>query len=842
MRRVALKGMLGRKLRTILTMVAIVIGVSMISGTFILTDTIDRAFTTVFDASYAETDAVVSGKKLVDWSASGNATVPASLLPKVQSLPGVQEAAGAILDLSGESNTARLLDDEGKAIGTSGSPSFGFGLDGAAERFNPFRLVEGAWAVGPNEVVIDSETASDHDLVPGDTIRVAGDGPARTFEIVGTARFGDLKSLGGATFAIFTVPTAREVLNKEGFDTIAVAARDGVPPEQLVSELQRIVPANAQVKTGTEQAKADQADTNTAIMFIKAILLAFGGVALFVGAFVIFNTLSITVAQRTREFATIRSLGGSRRQVLRSVLLESFVMGLSASLVGLVAGFGLARGLSALMSAAGISLPEAPLVFATRTVIVALGVGVLITVLAGILPAVRATRIPPIAAVREGSLPQGSGRRSQIVGMILCGLGVALVGIATVGAGSVLMIGVGALLLFVGVAAIAPRLVPGLVAVVGKPSSMFGGVAGRLAKRNATRSPARTASAAAALMIGLTLVTLFAVVAAGLRGSDRQAVEQQLNADFVVQASDGDSGAFTTAAGTALAQSGNVVSSARFDRGLVGKSEVTVNGVDDNITKVVHFAWKNGSDETLADLGRNGAVLQRSFASDRHLGVGDPFILQTASGKPLRLRVAGIYDPPKLDQLLDGIVIAQSTFDRAFPRPQDRYVFVNGADASELEAIVAGYPGTKVFDRETFIEERSAFVGQFLNMVYVLLALSVVVSLFGMINTLVLSVFERTREIGMMRAIGMTRHQARSMVRNESIITALIGAAIGLPLGLGLAAVVTHLLSDYGVTYQVPVGAIAAFVVVAVIAGLVAALLPARRASRLNVLEALQYE
>jgi putative ABC transport system permease protein len=841
MRRVALKGMLGRKLRTILTMLAIVIGVSMVSGTFVLTDTIDRAFTTVFDSSYAETDAVVSGTKLVDWSASGNATVPASLLAKVQSLPDVEEATGSLVDLSGETNTARLVDEEGKVIGGAGSSSYGFGLDGDAERFNPFHLVEGTWATGPNDVVIDSETASGQDLAPGDAIRIAGDGPVRTFRIVGTARFGDLTSLGGATFAIFTVPTAREVLHKQGFDTIAVAAREGVAPEQLVDELQRVVPQNTQVKTGEEQAKADQADTDTAIMFIKAILLAFGGVALFVGAFVIFNTLSITVAQRTREFATIRSLGGSRRQVLRSVLLESFVMGLCASLIGLAAGLGLAKGLSALMSAAGISLPEAPLVFAPRTVVVSLGVGILITVLAGILPAVRATRIPPIAAVREGSLPQGSGRRSQVVGIVLCVIGIALVGIATVGAGSVLMIGVGVLLLFVGVAAVAPRLVPGLVAVVGKPSSMLGGVAGRLAKRNATRSPARTASAAAALMIGLTLVTLFAVVAAGLRGSDRQALEQQLKADYIVQAEDGYS-AFTTGAGHAVEESGAVASAVRFDRGRVGTSNVSVNGVDANITRVVDFDWTDGTDAAVTALGKDGAALQRSFASDRKLAVGDPFTLQTASGDSLRLRVAAIYDPPKLDQILDGIVISRSTFDKAFPRPQDRYVFVAGGDRSSLEDVVAGYPGTKVFDRESFIVERSAFVGQFLSMVYVLLALSVVVSLFGMINTLVLSVFERTREIGMMRAVGMSRRQARSMVRNESIITALIGAAIGLPLGLGLAAVVTHLLSDYGVTYQVPIGAISAFVAIAVMAGFAAALLPARRASRLNVLEALQYE
>jgi putative ABC transport system permease protein len=733
-----------------------------------------------------------------------------------------------------------MLDRDGTVIEAAGSPSFGFGIDAGAERFNPFVLTEGRWAASPNEVVIDAETASGRDFGPGDTIRVAGDGPVRGFEVVGVSKFGDLESLGGASFAVFTVETARAVLGKQGYDAIAVAARPEVPAEQLVAELRGIVPSYAQVKSGAEQAKADQADVDSAITLIRIVLLAFGGVALFVGAFVIFNTLSITVAQRSREFATVRTLGGSRRQVLRSVLLESFVIGLGASLVGLVAGLGLASGLGALMSAMGMGLPEAPLVFATRTVVVALGVGVLITVLAGLIPAVRATRVPPIAAVREGALPQGSGRRTHIVGWVLSGTGVALVATVFAG-GNALLVAAGALLLFVGIATVAARLVPGLVAVVGRPSAMFGGTAGRLATRNATRSPARTASAAAALMIGLTLVTLFAVLAEGLRGSDRDALEQQLAADHIVQASDGFS-TFTTGAGRALERTGAVVSGVRFDRGTVGNANVSVNGVDDRIAAVLRFDWTEGSDATLAGLGRDGAVVQRAFASGEHLGVGDRFTLKTASGDPLVLRVAGIYDPPKLDQILDGIVIARSTFDRAFPRPQDRYVFVSGGDESVLAAAVAGFPGTEVFTREGFIEERSAFIGKFLNMIYVLLALSVVVSLFGMVNTLVLSVFERTRELGMLRAVGMTRAQVRRMVRHESVITALIGAAIGLPLGHGLAAVVTQMLSEYGVSYHVPVASIGAFVAVAVVAGLAAALLPARRASRLNVLEALQYE
>jgi putative ABC transport system permease protein len=840
MRRVALKGLLGRRLRTILTALAIVIGIAMISGTLVLTDTINRAFHSILSTSYAGTDAVVSGKKLVDWSTGGNATIPKSVLARARALPEVGAATGAIFDLSSSSDTARLLGRDGEVI--SSGTNLGFGIDPGAGRFNPFRLTEGRWAVAPDELVIDAESASGHHFGPGDSIRVSADGPIRTYRVVGIAKFGDVSTLGDATFAVFTVRAAQALFHKQGFDMIAVAAKPGVSSAGLAAALRKIVPAYAQVNSGSAQARDEEKDVAGFLTFIRAFLLAFGGIALFVGAFVIFNTFSITVAQRTREFATLRTLGASRRQVLRSVLLESFVIGLGASCVGLGLGVALAKGLSAAMSAFGLALPQSPLVFGTRTVLVSLSVGVIVTLLAGLLPAVRATRVPPIAAVREGSLPAGSGRRSQLVGLVLAAVGAGLLVNSALSAANPIAVVAGCLFLFIGVGASAARLVPGLVGIVGRPAAALGGAAGRLAKRNAIRSPTRTASAAAALMIGLALVTLFAVLAQGLRGSDRRAVEEQVKADFIVQA-DGDPGTLPTSVAGALASTGATVSAVRFDRGRVGTQNVSINGVDTGITRVMHFNWTEGSDATLTSLAGDDVVVRRSFASSHRLKVGDRFTFRTAAGRPLALRVAGIYAPPKLDQVLDGLTIPQATFDRAFPRPQDRYVFVSGrVDRQHIDRALAGYPAAQIFTREGFIRDRSAFVGQFLNLVYVLLALAIVVSLFGMVNTLVLSVFERTRELGMLRAVGMTRRQARQMVRHESVITALIGAAIGLPLGLALAALVTRRLSDYGVTYQVPVVAIAVFLAVALAAGLFAAVLPARRVSRLNVLEALQYE
>jgi putative ABC transport system permease protein len=841
MKRVALKGLLGRKIRAILTALAIVLGVAMVSGTFVLTDTIDRAFHTIFTSSYVHTDLVVSGKKLVDYSASGNATVSASLVAKVRALPDVQEAAGTIVDLSGNSDQVKLIDRSGKMITASGNPTFGFGIDRDAKAFNPFRLTQGHWASGPHEVVIDGDTAAKYHFGPGDAIRVAGTGRIRSFKVVGVSKFGDLNSLGGATIAIFTVPTARELLDKQGYDSISIAAKPGIAPEYLAGEIKRMLPASAQVKTGAEQAKADGKDVSKFLHFVRLFLLGFAGIALFVGAFVIFNTLSITVAQRAREFATLRTLGASRRQVLRSVLLESLALGLGASLVGLGLGVALAEGLTSLLQALGMSLPQTALVFAPRTAVVALLAGTTVTLLAGIVPAFKATHVPPIAAVREGAIVPGTRARSQLVGLALGILGALLLVKVAVANGGVVSIVAGTMMLFVGMAAIATRLVPGLVHVVGRPAKLAGGFAGQLANRNAVRNPARTASTAAALMIGLALVTFVAVFAHGLVGSDKNAVKKQVSADYVVQSADGWSTFPKTVEG-AVAKLGATVSAVRYERARVGKSGVDVNGVDANVAKGLRFNWKHGSDATLAALSTHGAVVRKTFATDHHLAVGDSFTLRTPTGRALRLAVAGVYDPPTLDQVPGSVLIGQRAFDRTFLRPQDKYLLVNGSTKAQLETALKPYPEAKVFSQAEFVKDRSAFIGKLLNMVYVLLALSVIVSLFGMVNTLVLSVFERTRELGMLRAVGMSRRQTRRMIRHESIITALIGAAIGLPLGLGLAWVVIQRLSSVGVYYQLPATTLVVFVGVAAAAGIGAAVLPARRASRLNVLTALQYE
>jgi len=849
MKRVVLKGILGRKFRTILTAFAIVLGVAMVSGSYVLTDTISKAFNVIFASSYSQTDAVISGKKVVQYSQSGNALVSPDVLSLVRNVDGVGAASGEIIDYTGNSDQAKILDKQGNVITGNGNPTFGFGIDPDQPRFNPLKLTVGRWADGKDEVVIDAATADKYGFHVGDRVNIAVGGIHR-FRLVGIAKFGDVASVGGATISIFDPTTARAVLNKDGFDIVSVSAKPGVSAAELIANLKPVLPSTVQVQTGNEQAKSDEQGVATFIKLIRYVLLGFGGVALFVGGFVIFNTLSITVAQRTRELATLRTLGASRRQVLRSVVLESLVLGVGASVVGLACGIGLAQGLSALFKALNLALPEASMVIAPRTVIVSIGMGTLVTVAAGLFPAIRATRIAPVAAVREGGAGSTgqTSRRSIIAALAVVGASVASLGFGLYVSGvptplRILSLVGGALALFVGTAMVAPRLVKPLASVVGRPAAAFGGVAGRLARGNAIRNPGRTAATAAALMIGLALVTFVSVLATALRGSDAKAITRQLNADYVAVTQNGWASLPTgVGKGIAATPGVQVASSVRGEQASVNGSDILVSGVDPaTIANVYRFDWKEQA--SLARLDGTGAIVSKTMASDKHLRVGSSFVLTTPAGTKFDLRVHGIYAPPRFDPLLGQVVLTTETFDRHFQRPSDSLVLVRSTRSeTELAAAVTKYPDARVLTRSAFITDRTKDMQNLLNMLYVLLALSVVVSLFGMVNTLVLSVFERTREIGMMRAIGLTRRQTRRMVRHESVITALIGAALGIPVGIGLAAGVVGALAKYGLSLSIPIGPLVTFGIVAAVAGIIAAVMPARRAARLDVLTALQYE
>lgn len=854
--KVALRGMAGRKLRAVLTALAIVLGVAMMSGAYVLTDTIDKAFDTIFVESYAGTDVVVTGKDAgisFEGESAQAPPIPEETLERVRSVDGVEVAAGSLLDFQ-----AKLLRPDGEAIDTGGAPAFAFGIetDPEYDRFNPLNLVEGRWPSGDGEVVVDEGVAESENLQIGGQIGVAAVGPAEQFRIVGIAKYGDLSSLGGATFAILDVPTAQKLLDKEGqLDSVQVAAEDGVTPEELTRRIQTELGSGVTVRTGVEQAEEESGEIATFTQIIRYFLLSFAGIALFVGAFVIFNTLSITVAQRTREFATLRTIGASRRQVLATVILEAFVIGLLASIIGLFSGLGLAVGLSELFVALNLDLPKTTTVFATRTVIVSLLVGTLVTVFAGLFPAIRATRVPPIAAVREGAtLPRGRlSRFTPYIAAVIVAIAVIALSYGTLAddiatGDRFALLGIGVLSLFIGVALLSSRLVVPLAKVVGIPARRIGGVAGTLADGNAQRNPGRTAATAAALMIGIALVTFVAVLAQGLRVSNSDAIERQIQADLIITSQDGYS-EFPAAVGDAVDDAHGVetISNVRQDIAEIDGNGSNLTGLDERIDDVYDFRWDEGSDELLASLGDDGVVLPDNVAEDHDLVVGETVTVLSTDNKTKVFVVRGIYDGSPFYPLLGSASVSQAAFDNLYERPRNRFTLMNvpgdlAAAKGEVEQAVEGFPDTRIQTRQEWIDKEDREIGQFLLLLYVLLALSVIISLFGMVNTLVLSVFERTREIGMLRAVGMTRRQVRRMIRHESVITALIGAALGLPLGIFLALLVTRALSQYDLQFALPAVSLIVFVVVSIFAGLLAAILPARRAARLRVLEALQYE
>jgi putative ABC transport system permease protein len=851
---VALKGLAGRKFRASLTALAVVLGVAMISGTYVLTDTINGGFDTIFTQSYKNADLIVSGKAAFDLGEDSGAetpTFPDSVLGKVKALPDVAVAQGAVT-----TQNARLIGKDGKVITTGGAPSLGFSVDPNDQRFNPLKLTAGAWPRRADQIAIDKHTADKEGFAVGDTIGVQANGPVRQFRIAGLLEFSGGTSTGGATLAAFDLPTAQQVFEKPGqLDLIRLQSKSGVSTQTLADEIRPVLPATAVVRNISEQVKEDKKDIGF-VSFLQYALLAFAGIALFVGSFVIANTLSITIAQRTREFATLRTIGASRRQVLWSVVLEAFIVGLLASIVGLFLGLGLAKVLNRLFVAIGIDLPQGSTVFATRTIIVSILVGTLVTLLASLRPARRATRVPPIAAVREGSVLPVSrwAKYGPVTALAVLLVAVALVCIGSLATGlatgpRLLAIGVGVLLLFFGVSMNAAKIVRPLSNILGWPAREIGGAPGILARDNASRNPARTASTASALMIGLALVTFVAIFGQGIRASFEDAVNKLFIADYSLSSSNIFSPFSAEAGESLIGKPGvSVVSSIRAGAAKFNGSSRNLSAVQPNLPEVVNLDWKIGNDRVPARLGLNGFFTNSDYAKEHHLHVGSVVRMQFPTGEFVKVRLLGTYDEPQGGSPFGEAIISTALFDKHVARPQDQMVLINtpdgvsAANTATLEDDVRDFADAKIQTRDEFKADMEKPINRLLNLLYVLLALSVIVSLFGIVNTLVLTVFERTRELGMLRAVGMTKRQTRMMIRYESIVTSLMGAALGIVVGTFLAALIVHALSGEGIVFSFPFLTIVYFVIAAIVVGLLAAILPARRAARLNVLEALQYE
>ena len=847
-----LKSLWARKVRALLTAFAVFLGVAFVAGSFVLTDTIFAAFDEIFSESLKGTSVVITAENPVEQESGEIPTVSASLLPRVERTPGVREAAGAIF------TPGAFFNAKNEKIGNKFAPKFiSSTLPGELESLN---YVEGHLPRGPTEASLDKAAADSADLSLGDEVKLIGQGNLETFELVGLTQLGSA-SFGGASIAQVTLPVAQRLTHKRGrFDQISVAAEDGVSAQALKRRIARQMPAGVKVETAQENADRGSEEIRDNLGFLRIFLLVFGFIAVFVGSFLIFNTFSITVAQRVSEFGMLRTLGASRRQILTTVMVEAVAIGLLGALLGIGGGFLIAKAINALFEAFGIDLPTTGLVMETRTVVVALLVGVLVTLLSSLVPALRSTRVPPIAALH--SFQPEPTRRRRLVYLVLslllgaAGLGMVLLGLfGSGGAGARAgLMGGGAVAVVFAVSLFSPRLVPPLASFAGWPLERLRHLTGRLARENAQRNPSRTAVTAAALMIGVTLVAFVTVFAAGLKSTVAQVVDENFAGGLVIQNTDGFSPIPNATARAAEQVPGVALvatirgSEAKVLEGGVAGAKARVNAPSPDIGAAVNIEWKQGGPKALRNLSDGEAIVSEDFAGSHDLALGDRFRLLTQTRATPGFRVVGEFDS-KLGVLGD-VLVTQRVMARDFDQTQDLTDFVEveaGADADQVQALLTkgvetAFPVAEVLNQQELKESREEQINGLVRLVYALLVFAILISLFGIVNTLALSIYERTRELGMLRAIGMSRRQVRTMIRYEAVITALIGGILGLILGLIFATLIAQPLKDEGFTLSYPVGSLIALLVFAAIVGVVAAILPARRAARLDVLESLQYE
>jgi putative ABC transport system permease protein len=853
MRRVALRGLFARKLRLALTVLAVVLGTTLIAGTYVFTDSINNAFDTIFTVSNKGTDAAITPHKTIDTTNNGGTppTVPATLLDQVRATPGVASADGSVFDVG------TVLGKDGKRISKGGSPNF---IASIADqpRFEAFTVKEGRRPRTADEATIDSATADKQDFKIGGKVCAVATEQRKCYTLVGTTTIAGVSSFGGATVLQVTLPEAQRMLGKEGgFDEIQASAKPGVTPAALKADLRQALPRSVDVRTGKEEAAKQSSDIRDNLGFLRVALFAFAGISLFVGAFLIFNTFSITVAQRMREFALLRTLGASRRQILRAVISEGLLLGFFGGVVGFALGIGTAALLRAMFKLVGADLPTNGIVIEARTVIVTILVGTIVSLVASLSPAIRATRVSPVEALREGAVPVADhrGRRMTILAGVLLVAGVALMCIGLFASlksdsAAISFMGGGAALTFLAIALLSPRLVRPLANFIGRPIERMTGITGQLARENSVRQPGRTAVTAAALMIGVALVTFASIFAAGAKATIDKAIDQNLKSAFVVQNTDGFS-PFSAQVLRNVDQVDGVssVSAVRFSlakvQGVSGNQPVS--SIDQRtFLDNYKLQMKQGGEAAVRGLGPGTVIVSKKYADDHGAKVGDTLRITTPTGHRTALRVTGITDDK--GGLTANLVITNDVAQRQFGEPKDAFGLVGidgGADATAVKKQItslldARYPAAEVLTAKEFKDDIAGQVNQLLSLIYALLALAIIVSLFGIVNTLVLSITERTRELGMLRAIGTSRKQVKRVIRWEAVITSLIGAVLGVVMGVVLAVLFTRPLDDF--TLSIPVVTLCVLLVLAGIAGIGAAVLPARRAAKLDVLQALAYE
>lgn len=840
------KGVLAHKVRLGLTGLAIVLGVAFVAGSFVFTSSMSAAFEDLFAGSTDKVDLFVQAPGSFGFMTG---KIPEETLATVQAVDGVEVAFPTV------QGWAQMIDKEGNAIGGTGPPTLGFSFLPEDLDFTITVLEDGRIPQGPGETVIDVYTADANGFAVGDTIRIIFTTGVEEFEIVGTTSFGEADNLLGATAASFDLETAQRVLGYEGsYSTVTVIAGDGVDVEDLRNRIDTALASDdIEVVLADVQLEDQLAEVDEALGFFNTFLVSIGVIALFVAAFLISNTFRIIVSQRTRELAMLRAVGATGRQVTWMVTLEAFIVGLTASVVGLGVGVVLAVGMQRLLAALGIDFPSGPLSLPVEAIVLGIGFGVLFTVLSAVLPAYRAARIPPVAALRETAVggPASLRRRAITGGAItLAGVVLLLLGLFGNVGSELLQTGLGAGVVFIGVAVIAPIFSRAFGRVAGAPLPRLRGIPGRLAKENAIRKPRRMAATASALMIGVALVSVLAVLAASFKTTIRAAVEDGVIAEYQVQVGgfvDPTATGVSPAVAEAFRELPEVAVASTFRigpfRDPADQSESFLLGVDHEIDRVMRLEIPQGS---FADLGPGRLIVDAEYAGDEGIGLGDVVPIEVREGKVVDFTVAATFEA----DLFQGSVyaISMEDFKQYYDLDLDRMVMIKLADGVDaeavrptLESIIAPYPNIEMNNAEEYVDKAAGQIDAFLNVLTALLLLAIVIALMGIMNTLALSIFERKREIGLLRSVGMSRRQVRTMIRWEAVLIAVFGAVIGLVVGVVLGIAVVFAIGQ-GLKLTVPGANLLLYVVAAALGGVLASVWPAFRGARTDLLEAIAYE
>ena len=837
--RLSLKMTLARKGRLLLTSLAIILGTSFLAGTSIFSATVNSTFDRLFTDVFRDVDAYVRSTSSVD-TGFGEQRAP-SPISALETILGVEGVSAAVGDMQ---SYARVIGKDGKPLGEDqGPPTFGgIASSSVAGLWN---TESGRLPIGPKEVMLDRTTAEAGKFVIGDTVRVNALSGTREFSLVGIANYGDISSPGGATFALFDQPTASEFLLKPGFVDAFLIQGDGTLSDEALAKAidAALLPSDKlETLTGAQITEETTSQIKTVLGFFTTFLTAFSFIALGIGCFVIYNVFSITAAQRQRESALLRAIGASRRQVTNSLLVEAVVIGLVGSTLGFIFGIGLSQALSALLNAIGLEIPTTGLTINSSAIFSTVLVGTIITTLSAILPALRSGRVPPLAAIRETALDVVTGlTRRVIIGLVFMILGVVAL-VASINGAEVIFLGLGVLAVFAGVLVLGPAISKPVAMLLGKPVAKLRGITGAMSQQNAARNPKRTARTAAPVLIGVALVTSFTALAASIKSEIRESIGSSFRGDFALSVNSRGFGGIPTSVTDQIDQLPEVQTA-------TGVGFIAAK-VGDESPFILVFNPKTADglynlemiEGRQSDLGKDEIFIEQDKSIEKNLPVGSSVQVTLIDGRSIQLKVAGTYK-----NAYGNYVVSRELFEGVATPLFDSFVYIstntNVSDENArtaISAISADLGVGTLESRTEYIDSQAAQIDQFLALIYGLLFLSVIIAIVGIIITLLLSVFERRHEIGLLRSVGMTRSQVRTMVRWESVITSLFGAVTGVLLGIVTGVVIVVSLNESGISaFTLPITSTIFILIGSFIIGVIAAVFPAWRATRTEIITAI---